>query len=80
MKIGLVKTYHCDDCQKYAYPHDIEIVWPDDSPAIWSLRDDVRIFVTYRCSCGRRTMRVPHVIDENNELFPHYRISKGNIS
>lgn len=77
MKIALVKTYHCDKCGRYCYPDDIEMIWPDDQPNIWALRDHVRIVVTYVCACGWRMMRVPHEIDDNGELFPHYKLSGG---
>lgn len=75
MKIGLVQTYYCPKCNRYAYPQDVETSWPEDHPRIWHDSDVARYWVIYECACKYRHMRVEHFVD-GDELFPHYPISK----
>lgn len=78
MKLSHQLTYHCDVCNRYAYPQDITLDSPDDRPLFSTRKDGIVIWVLYECACGTRSRAVRHVVDENNELFPHYHISLGD--
>lgn len=80
MKIGLVRTYFCNECKRHAYPDDI-VVYRAEDDAIYANNQDDAIYVTYKCACGLNWHEVLHVIDSNDELFPQYNITmRGGLS
>lgn len=69
VKIGLVKTYFCNECNRHTYPMDIYIRWRDESLNHLD-RDEDHIVVTYSCACNEKMIAVKYEVDENNELVP----------
>jgi hypothetical protein len=73
MKIALTQTYFCDQCERYAFPHDLRVTHDAEDNFGFMPPACTRFWIIYRCACGRRLERVEHIIDENGELFPHYK-------